>query len=68
MPVIAIIGAGPGLGRSIARRFGREGFTVALISRTAPKLDRLTAVGAVLAACSSAAAAPCCSPPAGRPP
>jgi hypothetical protein len=32
MPVIAIVGAGPGLGLSIARRFGREGFTVALIS------------------------------------
>lgn len=43
MPVIAIVGAGPGLGRSIARRFGREGFTVALISRTQAKLDDLAA-------------------------
>lgn len=34
MPVIAIVGAGPGLGLSIARRFGRQGFAVALISRT----------------------------------
>ena len=43
MPVIAIVGAGPGLGLSIARRFGREGFTVALISRSAANLDRLAA-------------------------
>ncbi|WP_416971711.1 SDR family NAD(P)-dependent oxidoreductase [Streptomyces sp. 4F14] len=41
MPVIAIIGAGPGLGLAIARRFGGEGFKVALISRTQHKLDRL---------------------------
>jgi NAD(P)-dependent dehydrogenase (short-subunit alcohol dehydrogenase family) len=43
VPVIAIVGAGPGLGLSIARRFGREGFAVALISRSAANLDRLTA-------------------------
>jgi NAD(P)-dependent dehydrogenase (short-subunit alcohol dehydrogenase family) len=43
MSVIAIVGAGPGLGLSIARRFGREGFSVALISRTPDKLDRLVA-------------------------
>jgi NAD(P)-dependent dehydrogenase (short-subunit alcohol dehydrogenase family) len=43
MPVIAIVGAGPGLGLSIARRFGREGFAVALISRTQANLDRLAA-------------------------
>ncbi len=29
-----VVGVGPGLGLSIARRFGREGYTVALISRT----------------------------------
>ncbi|WP_433273682.1 SDR family NAD(P)-dependent oxidoreductase [Actinosynnema sp. CS-041913] len=29
-----VIGAGPGLGMSIAHRFGREGYAVALISRT----------------------------------
>lgn len=29
-----IVGAGPGLGMSMARRFGREGFRVALISRS----------------------------------
>jgi NAD(P)-dependent dehydrogenase (short-subunit alcohol dehydrogenase family) len=43
MPVIAVVGAGPGLGLAIARRFGREGFQVALISRTQSKLDALAA-------------------------
>lgn len=43
MPTIAIVGAGPGLGLSIAKRFGREGFTVALISRSQAKLDALAA-------------------------
>jgi NAD(P)-dependent dehydrogenase (short-subunit alcohol dehydrogenase family) len=41
MPVIAIIGAGPGLGAAVARRFGREGFSVALISRNQAKLDAM---------------------------
>jgi NAD(P)-dependent dehydrogenase (short-subunit alcohol dehydrogenase family) len=41
VPVIAIIGAGPGLGAAVARRFGREGFTVALISRNQSKLDAM---------------------------
>jgi len=41
MPVIAIIGAGPGLGVEIARAFGAKGFTVALIARNATKLDLL---------------------------
>ncbi|QYF74159.1 SDR family NAD(P)-dependent oxidoreductase [Cryobacterium sp. PAMC25264] len=49
MPVIAIIGAGPGLGAAVARRFGREGFSIALISRNQSKLDvmaaELTAAG-----------------------
>lgn len=31
---VAIIGVGPGLGMSMARRFGREGFRVALVSRS----------------------------------
>jgi NADP-dependent 3-hydroxy acid dehydrogenase YdfG len=43
MPVIAIIGAGPGLGAAVARKFAREGFSVALISRSQPKLDALAA-------------------------
>jgi NAD(P)-dependent dehydrogenase (short-subunit alcohol dehydrogenase family) len=32
--VIAVLGVGPGLGMSMARRFGREGFAAALVSRT----------------------------------
>ncbi|MBX9607242.1 MAG: SDR family NAD(P)-dependent oxidoreductase [Gammaproteobacteria bacterium] len=34
-PVCAIVGAGDGLGRALAARFAREGFTLALLSRTA---------------------------------
>ncbi len=41
VPTIAIVGAGPGLGLSIARRFGANGFAVALLSRTQAKLDEL---------------------------
>ncbi|MFW7414130.1 SDR family NAD(P)-dependent oxidoreductase [Demequina sp. SO4-18] len=41
MPTIAIVGAGPNLGGAVARRFGREGFSVALISRDLAKLDNL---------------------------
>lgn len=41
MTTLAIIGAGPGLGLSVARRFGREGFSVALVARDGAKLDRL---------------------------
>jgi NAD(P)-dependent dehydrogenase (short-subunit alcohol dehydrogenase family) len=38
---IAVFGVGPGMGRSIARRFGREGFQVALVARKfAPSLPR----------------------------
>lgn len=43
VPVIAIIGAGPGLGAAVARRFGREGFSIALIARNQPKLDAMAA-------------------------
>jgi NADP-dependent 3-hydroxy acid dehydrogenase YdfG len=43
MPAIAIVGAGPGLGASIARAFGRHGFDVALISRRKDKLAGLAA-------------------------
>jgi short-subunit dehydrogenase len=38
-----IIGAGPNLGLAIARRFGREGQAVGLVSRTQSKLDDLAA-------------------------
>jgi NADP-dependent 3-hydroxy acid dehydrogenase YdfG len=41
MTTFAIIGAGPGLGAAVARRFGREGHSVALISRTRTHLDLL---------------------------
>lgn len=39
--VIVIVGAGPGIGASVARRFGREGYDVALIARAGDTLDRL---------------------------
>ncbi|MEU3186810.1 SDR family NAD(P)-dependent oxidoreductase [Streptomyces sp. NPDC006923] len=35
MPGAIVIGAGPGIGRSVARRFAREGLPIALIARTA---------------------------------
>ncbi|GLW11284.1 short-chain dehydrogenase [Microtetraspora sp. NBRC 13810] len=43
MPTIAIVGAGPLLGLSVARLFGREGFRVVLIARSRANLDRLVA-------------------------
>jgi len=43
MPVLAIIGAGPGLGAAVARRFGREGFSIALVSRDQGNVDALAA-------------------------
>jgi NADP-dependent 3-hydroxy acid dehydrogenase YdfG len=39
---IVIVGAGPNLGAAVARRFGREGMPVGLISRDAAKLEALT--------------------------
>ncbi|MBQ1082065.1 SDR family oxidoreductase [Nocardiopsis sp. B62] len=41
MSTIAIIGAGPGLGAATALRFGREGFSVALVARNQEGLDQL---------------------------
>ncbi|MEV0720145.1 SDR family NAD(P)-dependent oxidoreductase [Asanoa sp. NPDC050611] len=43
MPTIAIVGAGPGLGLSIARVFGAEGFEVALIARRESTLAEMVA-------------------------
>ncbi len=43
MPVIAIIGAGPGMGLAIARTFGAQGYQVALLSRHPAKQDPLVA-------------------------
>jgi NAD(P)-dependent dehydrogenase (short-subunit alcohol dehydrogenase family) len=40
--IIIIIGAGPNLGAAIARRFGREGMSVGLVSRNPEKLELLT--------------------------
>ena len=36
-PVIVVLGSGPGLGMSVAHRFGKEGYAVALISRSAER-------------------------------
>ncbi|MES4886877.1 SDR family NAD(P)-dependent oxidoreductase [Streptomyces sp. NPDC096012] len=41
MSSIAIVGAGPGLGAAVARRFGREGYDVALVARDRTRLDAL---------------------------
>ncbi|MGE7768196.1 SDR family NAD(P)-dependent oxidoreductase [Peribacillus sp. NPDC096540] len=41
MKTIAIIGAGPGLGLSIAKKFGSEQFNVALIARNEEKLSAM---------------------------
>jgi NADP-dependent 3-hydroxy acid dehydrogenase YdfG len=43
MATIAIVGAGPRLGRSIARTFGRQGYAVALVSRRQAVLDEVAA-------------------------
>ena len=44
MPTAVVVGAGPGLGLSIARRFGRAGLAVALIARKQEKLDALVKI------------------------
>ncbi|MCM3191550.1 SDR family NAD(P)-dependent oxidoreductase [Priestia megaterium] len=41
MENIVIVGAGPGLGMSIAKKFGKNGFRVALIARNEEKLNQL---------------------------
>jgi short-subunit dehydrogenase len=38
---IIIVGAGPNVGAAIARRFGREGMPVGLVSRNREKLEHL---------------------------
>lgn len=40
--VIVIVGAGPGIGMAVAEKFGRNGFSVALVSRRKQKLEKLT--------------------------
>lgn len=39
--VVAVFGAGRGLGEAVARRFGREGYRVALVARRKARLDAL---------------------------
>ncbi|MDR1948703.1 MAG: SDR family oxidoreductase [Spirochaetaceae bacterium] len=41
MKTLAIIGAGKGLGLSLAKRFGKEGFQIALVARNAVKLQEM---------------------------
>lgn len=41
--VILVVGAGPGLGASVGRRFAREGFKVALASRSREKIEAVAA-------------------------
>lgn len=40
-PTIAVVGAGPGTGEAVARRFASEGFVVALLARTEDKLKTM---------------------------
>jgi NADP-dependent 3-hydroxy acid dehydrogenase YdfG len=40
-PVIVIVGAGPGVGAALAQRFGEEGYDVALVARSADRLEDL---------------------------
>ncbi|UAJ78968.1 SDR family NAD(P)-dependent oxidoreductase [Leifsonia sp. ZF2019] len=39
MPVLIVIGYGPGNGHAIAHRFGREGWSIALVGRRAERLQ-----------------------------
>lgn len=40
--VLVVVGAGPGVGAAVARRFGREGYDVALVARDPGRLDALS--------------------------
>ena len=40
-PVIVVVGAGPGVGGHVARRFARDGYAVGLVSRGARPLEEL---------------------------
>ena len=39
--VVVVVGAGPGVGGHVARRFGSEGYAAGLVSRSASELERL---------------------------
>jgi NAD(P)-dependent dehydrogenase (short-subunit alcohol dehydrogenase family) len=43
MPGAVVIGAGPGIGTSVARRFAREGLPIALIARTRATVETVAA-------------------------
>ncbi|MCB0910112.1 MAG: SDR family NAD(P)-dependent oxidoreductase [Propionibacteriaceae bacterium] len=43
MPTIVVAGAGPGLGRSVARRYGHEGYQAVLVAQRAEPLESLAA-------------------------
>jgi NADP-dependent 3-hydroxy acid dehydrogenase YdfG len=43
MTTLALLGAGPGLGAAVARRFAAEGLSIALLARDQAKLDGLAA-------------------------
>ncbi|MGW1997730.1 SDR family NAD(P)-dependent oxidoreductase [Embleya sp. NPDC001921] len=43
MPGVIIIGAGPGIGGAVARRFAAEGMPIALVARTRASLDTVAA-------------------------
>lgn len=49
MSTIAVLGAGPGLGMSVARRFAKEGYAVGLVSRSSDRhpgyLEELSPTG-----------------------
>jgi short-subunit dehydrogenase len=42
-PSIVVFGAGPGLGRSVARRYARAGYPVVLVARRQAPLEELAA-------------------------
>lgn len=42
-PVLVVLGAGPGLGASVARRFGREGYAAVLVSNEPDQLEDVAA-------------------------
>ncbi|HEX9791621.1 MAG TPA: SDR family NAD(P)-dependent oxidoreductase [Kiloniellales bacterium] len=60
-PVAVIVGAGPGLGAALARRFAKAGMTVAVARRNASKLGKLgklaTEIGGKAYACDATDAA-----------